>query len=660
MEEGAGVSDTFDPATVTWVMDRSETVWLIEAISTATEVIVDLETTGLDEHAERDGQVNGGVEARVVLASFTLPQPEDEGDPTTWVVPLSHPDSPLVGHWRQVFTELCQAMRAAGRPISNQNMKFDARWCFALTGVDLSHLLEWDSGVGAHLLDENSSIALKERVPAVFGVERWDDFDLKSPGAAEKVPMFDLGIYAARDTYWTWKWTQMQRHLMFLDGNGEEPEGEEEVEHARLGRLATWCAMPTVRTLTAMEQRGMSLDMQWVNREIGELEAEAGDLWEALVYRYPGLDPDDASFHSSSHWFRDWTQAAVDAGDLVVAELTPTGRPRWGKGSLKRQARHGSQTAQDLLDYRQRTKKLEYLRSWLGFEHDGKIFTTYNASGSSVATGRLSSSSPNMQQVTYALRPAFVASEGYVLADLDYSQIEMRGAAFISRCEPMLQAFRDGQDTHRMLAAAVTGKALESIEPHERQAAKAGNFGLLYGMGAYGFKMYADDAYDVVLTEQEAAQMRQTFFELWRGLSAWHERMSRQVQERGRVVSPIGRVRRVGGYGPTDDGGPERAGINSPVQGFASDIMQIAAASIEGMIPGVEPVRGARLVGTVHDSILIEVPQDSWAEVVAECQHRMKHGVQPILRRMGCDLDVPLQADAKVGTRWGLTDVGEM
>src|SRR5699024_1263927 len=138
----------------------------------------------------------------------------------------------------------------------------------------------------------------------------------------------------------------------------------------------------------------------------------------------------------------------------------------WSKEVLEKQARHGSDIAEVLLTYRNATKRLEYLRSWLDLAtRESRIHTNYNAG--SVVTGRLSSSGPNMQQVTKALKPAFVPSPGHYLVDLDYSQIELRVAAFISRAAPMLEAFRTGQDLHRLIAARINGKSPEEVTAKE-------------------------------------------------------------------------------------------------------------------------------------------------------------------------------------------------
>lgn len=653
----------FDPATVTWVLDKEALGFLKEAIITCEEVIIDLETTGLNEHATRDTP-GWNYPARIALASLTLPQDGDADPdrPTTWVVPLSHPDSPFLGRWRVVMKIIAWAIKKHHKPVINQNMKFDSRWIFAHTGVDLSDQIAWDTLVGSHLLDETSSTKLKVRAPKVFGVERWDDFDLSTPGAAERVPLFDLGLYAARDTYWTWRLAQLQRRAMNLS-HPEEPSTPEEVEEARLGRLATWCAMPMVSTLTSIEQRGMRIDVDWVNQNLEEYTRSAAGLKAELAERYAdsSLVVEDASFAPTSLWFGRWAEAAVDAGDLQVTAFTPGGKPQWSKGVLLRQARAGSQVAQDLIDLRSASKKAEYLTSWLSYvTPQGTIHTTYNAGR--VITGRLSSDSPNIQQVTAVLKPAFVAWPGYVIIDLDQSQIELRIAAFISRCEPMILAFQQGRDLHTMLAAKITGKLLEQITPAERQAGKSANFGLLYMMGPYGFQQYAETVYGISFTAEESQLIHRAFYEMWEGIGAWHQRAIARARATGQVVSPIGRVRRLPGI---HDGNEhlaayaERAAVNAPVQGFASDVMQIGAASISGRLPGVAGVRGAHLIGTVHDSIIVEAPEDDWERVAAECIDRMMN-VNDILKRMDCVLDVPLAVEGKVGTRWGLDDIGKV
>lgn len=664
------MADTFDPSKVYWVNTLRGVEALAERIRDENEIVFDLETTGLDEWATATTGDNGGVPARIVMAQYTF---ENED---TALVPLFHPESPLSGHWKHAALMLANAMADSGAGLIGHNIKFDCRWFYACTGVDLAGQIAWDTRISSHLLDETRSTRLKDRAPETFGIDAWDDFDLNYPGAALDVPLIDLGMYGARDTYWTKKLADLHRRQMNLI-DPEEPMGPDEIEDARLGQLAVWCVMPMVAALTRMEQRGFAIDTEWVQAEISALEQEAAEAFDWLVGLYRAEhDPECAeecvsgcrarilsespSFAPTAHWFKAWTAEAVDAGDLQIAALTPSGVPQWTKGVLARQARKGSKVAETLLTYRSATKRLEFLRAWLTYvTQAGTIHTTYNAGV--VSTGRLSSSGPNMQQITKSLRPAFVPRPGYYIADLDYSQVELRVAAVVSRCEPMIEAFRRGDDLHRLLASEIVGKNVEDVTPDERSMAKPANFGLLYGMGALGFREYAEDVYGVVFTEEEAVEIHEAFFSLWVGMKEWHSRMVTLAHRDGQVVSPIGRVRRLPAVWDGNDrmvAAAERQAINAPVQGFASDLLQMAAASIEGVLPGTEPVPDVRLVGTVHDSLVVEVPAHDWKRATARCLHRMQ-GIPDLLRKsMHVDFDVPLLAEASVGTRWGLSDVG--
>ena len=657
-----GISESNRPkGPVQWVLGRPDLARMLAEVAGAERAVLDLETTGLNERQRQGEDVAG---ARVVMASLTLPQIHpgtgrwDGVEPTTWIVPLSHPLSPFTGTWRATFTEVVAALAHHVVPVENHNVKFDARWVRAMTGIDASPLIVWDTQIASHLLNELRSNRLKDVVPALFRIDPWDSADL-NVREAERADLWALGDYACRDTYWTWRFGEYQRELMYLDReDGAEPETPEDVEHHRLGRLATWVAMPTVRSLTRIETTGFRLDTAWATAELERARKEAAAALAELCERY-GMDPRHASTAANANWFIALTQEAVARGELEVGALTPSGKPQWNKEVLRRQAKAGSRTAELILTERGEAKSAQYLSSWL--EHaqaDGRVHCSYNVG--SVVTGRLSSSNPNMQQVTKSLRPAYIPAEGYYIADLDFSQIELRVAAFQAREEAMIAAFKRGDDLHRLFAARITGKAPGAVEPPERQKAKAGNFGLLFGMGAYGFKFYAESQYGVSMTDKEAAQIHRAFFEMWPGLRAWHNRVMSRVRRDGQISSPLGRVRRLpDALGDNDNlaAFADRAAINSPVQGMASDLMQMAAAWIQGLLPtSDEAVPGVRLVATVHDSIVAEVPIDSWREATAEMKRRMEN-LDEVLARMGVVFDVPLVADATVGTRWGLDDI---
>ena len=661
---------------ITWVWGKEDLKSLVKAIHESSEIVMDLETTGLDEYAEAGGDTNGGYPARIVLAALTLPSAEraeagaydwrtfDGEQPMTYLVPLSHPASPLLGSWRKVMAIIGREINRSGKPFVNANIKFDARWVFAQTGVDLSDRIEWDTTVSSQLVDTEARTRLKIRAARDFGIEEWDDFDLGTPGAAERVDLIQLGEYAARDTYYTWKIEQEHRDQMFLTGD-EEPFDSDDIQMARLGKVATYVAMPTVRTLTKVEQRGFLLDVDWVHAKIEEMDSLRLRACEDILGLYgtapaPAPAKDGVTTAATSKWFQGFVAQAIEAGDLRVTARTDSGNAQWNKAVLIAQQRQGSPAADALLRHRDATKTLEFLRSWLELrDPDNVIHATYNVGF--VKTGRLSSSNPNVQQISARLKPAFIPRPGHVLLDLDYSQVELRVAAFISRSAPMIEAFQRGDDLHRLLAAKIAGKAPEDVTSMERKRAKAGNFGLLYGMSPGGFQAYAATAYDVSLTLAEAQAVHSAFFEMWDGMRQWHERSKRRAYERGYVTSPIGRTQWLSDLYSKSSfkaSHAERNALNSPVQGFGSDLMQMAAASIMGTLPGypLPKVEGAHVVATVHDEICIEVPEDRWQEILVECKRRMED-VNTFLRPLDCRMDVPIVAGPSAGTRWGVHDL---
>lgn len=661
---------------ITWVWGKEDLKALVKAIHASQKVVMDLETTGLDEYAEAGGDTNGGYPARIVLASLTLPSAERAADgaynwrtfdgeqPMTYLVPLSHPASPLLGSWRKVMAIIGREISRSGKPFVNANIKFDARWVFAQTGADLSDRIEWDTTVSSQLVDTEARTRLKIRAARDFGIEEWDDFDLGTPGAAEQVDLIQLGEYAARDTYYTWKIEEEHRDQMFLTGD-DEPLDSGDIQMARLGKVATYVAMPTVKTLTKVEQRGFLLDVGWVHAKIEEMDALRLKACEDILGLYgtapaPAPAKDGVTTAATSKWFQGFVAQAIEAGDLRVTARTDSGNAQWNKAVLIAQQRQGSPAADALLRHRDATKTLEFLRSWLELrDPNNVIHATYNVGF--VKTGRLSSSNPNVQQISARLKPAFIPRPGHVLLDLDYSQVELRVAAFISRSQPMIEAFQRGDDLHRLLAAKIAGKAPEDVTSLERKRAKAGNFGLLYGMSPGGFQSYAATAYDVSLTLAEAQAVHSAFFEMWDGMRQWHEKAKRRAYERGYVTSPIGRTQWLSDlYSKSSfkSSHAERNALNSPVQGFGSDLMQMAAASIMGTLPGypLPKVEGAHVVATVHDEICIEVPEDRWQEILIECKRRMED-VNTFLRPLDCQMDVPIVAGPSAGTRWGVHDL---
>jgi DNA polymerase I-like protein with 3'-5' exonuclease and polymerase domains len=207
------------------------------------------------------------------MVSLTLPEEGVDYDwrrvqceqPARGVVPLAHPASPMLGQWRKVMALIARTIRDERRPLGNANVKFDCRWVYAHTGIDLSELIAWDTQVSSQLVDTEARTRLKVRAARDFGVAQWDDFDLSYPGAAEEVDLFQLGEYAARDTFWTWKLVAAAPEpdvpRRRCGGSADRRRGGADGQAGAGGHAV---AMPTVRTLTRVEQRGFLLDSEWV------------------------------------------------------------------------------------------------------------------------------------------------------------------------------------------------------------------------------------------------------------------------------------------------------------------------------------------------------------------------------------------------------------
>jgi DNA polymerase-1 len=471
---------------------------------------------------------------------------------------------------------------------------------------------------------------------------------------SEAVPYFQLGIYNARDTHWTWALCALHRDQ--LNGRHLDPDLPEDRTALRLGRFAKRIGVPMVRSITSMEQNGWLLDREWTLERLAEYDAEAAEAYQTLEAMAPGCPEDydfefspPRSYQSGSNWFQWWSEVMIASGQLRVVETSAkTHAPSWTKAVLKRLAREGSDAAATLLAYRRADKRAQFLRSWLdAAQLTGRIHSTY--SYYRVVTGRTSSSDPNMQQVTKDLRPAFLADPGEVLIESDLSQIELRVIAYIADCKPMIQAFNDGQDLHRLMAAKILNKRPEDVTDEDRQRAKAPNFGFAYMQQPMGFMNYALDVYEVEFTLEEATKAHRDYFDLWDGIEQWHAQVERTIERDGIIWSPLGRARRFPGIQDLDDyefGSAVRQAVNAPVQSFASDLLQMSANKIRVEAPWI------RLLGMVHDSVISTVPE-SRAEEAESIISRCMTSLDEDLLALGVRLPLPLKTETKISKRWG-------
>jgi DNA polymerase I-like protein with 3'-5' exonuclease and polymerase domains len=261
----------------------------------------------------------------------------------------------------------------------------------------------------------------------------------------------------------------------------------------------------------------------------------------------------------------------------------------------------------------------------------------------------------NLQQVPRdtLVRGVFGAPPGSSFVEADYSQIELRVAAFLAREPTMLNLYATGQDIHMRMAMRMTGKPKERVTKEERKRAKAVNFGFLYGMGVGKFIKTAWANYGVRVTEDESAAFRKAFFDEFPELLRWHARQRHMVAKYARVESPFGRVRHLPDINSPDPGvraEAERQAINSPVQGFASDLALLSLVDIDREFRS----RGllARPIGTVHDAVNFEIPNEELSVALPIIKDTMEDTAR-LQERFGINLDIPIIADLKVGERWG-------
>jgi DNA polymerase I len=265
----------------------------------------------------------------------------------------------------------------------------------------------------------------------------------------------------------------------------------------------------------------------------------------------------------------------------------------------------------------------------------------YNPLGAD--TGRFSSKNPNMQNIPRGeIREAFVAAPGSKLVIADYSQIELRAAAFFSQDKEMLQAFRDDVDLHKKTAAVVLGKDPDQVTNKDRQIAKAVNFGLLYGMGAAALVDYARTGYGVNLEAAQAQDLRRAFFAHYTGLKQWHDE-ARNAARNGEVLegrTAMGRRRLL----PHEHTEWHRfqAQTNLVVQGSCADILKNALIELVVVLPPA-----ARLIAVVHDEIIVEAREDVADHVRTVLGYVMKKAAEATLR------GVPIEVEAKVCANWG-------
>jgi len=396
------------------------------------------------------------------------------------------------------------------------------------------------------------------------------------------------------------------------------------------------CEQPLVPVLLRMEDRGVLLDRQMLRVQSTELGKRLMELL-GEAHREAG-----APFNLDSP--KQLCNILFEKMQLPVIRKTPTGQPSTAEDVLEELAA-SYPLPKLILEHRSLSKLKSTYTDKLPEQinvRTGRVHTSYHQAVA--ATGRLSSQDPNLQNIPIRtaegrrIRQAFIAPEGHVLLAADYSQIELRIMAHLSGDEGLLRAFASDLDIHQATAAEVFGSPLEAVTSDQRRSAKAINFGLIYGMSAFGL------AKQLGIPRGAAQEYIDLYFARYPGVKRYMEETRAKAKAQGYVETVFGRrlyLPDINARNKQFQQAAERAAINAPMQGTAADIIKRAMITVDAWCGAGE--RGARLIMQVHDELVLEVETSRIAEVTAAVRERM----------MGAaSLRVPLKVDAGTGANW--------
>ncbi|OOG40329.1 DNA polymerase I [Rhodanobacter sp. C05] len=393
--------------------------------------------------------------------------------------------------------------------------------------------------------------------------------------------------------------------------------------------------IPLVPVLAAMERRGVLIDGDELRRQSQQLGKRMLEL-QRQSYALAGRE-----FNLDSP--KQLQAILFDELGLQAKLKTPTGQPSTNEEALEAIA-DTHELPRLILDYRGLAKlRSTYTDKLSGIVNPrtGRVHTSYHQGA--VATGRISSSDPNLQNIPVRteegrrIRQAFIAPPGWKVLAADYSQIELRIMAHLSGDEGLLRAFREGGDVHRATAAEVFGLKPEEVSTNQRRAAKAINFGLMYGMSAFGL------ARQLGVDRGEASDYMARYFSRYPGVRAFMDATREQAHRDGYVETIFGRRLYLENLTSRNQGlrqGAERAAVNAPMQGSAADIIKRAMIAVAGWIAGRDDVH---MLMQVHDELVFEVRADAIDKVRAAVIERMSGAAE---------LAVPLLVDVGVGANW--------
>ena len=625
------VAPSQPPTDTIIVRTKAQLGQLVKKLENAGQISFDVETTGLDK-----------MTAEVVGICLAVEPP------TGYYIPVGHIDGEAQASsgqmslfateaklaegqlpWETVRAAIAPAMTDPTIPKVAHNAKYD------YTILDRHGLtvtpITFDTMIAEWIIDPASNHkGLKDLSRYRLGVEMTNIDQLIGKGRNQKtfaeVPIDDAAPYGAADADLT------LRLVVPLQAEITEKSLEKVLD----------LEIPLIPVLSAAEQAGMRVDIPFLRQMSQDLDARLIALRDE-IYALAG-EP----FNINS------TQQLSDILFTTIG-LPSKGLKKTKSGNFSTAANvlenlkavDSTGIINAILEYRELGKlKSTYVDALPDMVNSqtGRIHTSFNQTGA--VTGRIASSSPNLQNIPIRsdigqqIRRAFVTDPGWVFLAADYSQVELRVLAHISQDQALLEAFREDKDIHSTTAAAVYGIPLGEVTYNQRRFAKAVNFGLIYGMGAYRL------ARDSELTLAEAENYIKEYFERFPGIRTYLDATKEMAQKEGYVETLLGRRR----YFPifkAPDGGrnqqlrarAEREAVNHPIQGTAADIIKIAMIRLDKVLKNFQ----ARMVLQVHDELVLEMPQEELAEVQPLMVEIMSNAFK---------LDVPLKVDASSGVNW--------
>jgi DNA polymerase-1 len=510
-----------------------------------------------------------------------------------------------------------------------QNMKFDwlifKRRCIAVRPVEDTMLLSYvlDAGRTDHGMDMLSEVHLGHtpiKFSEVAGSGRsFIGFSRVAIGRATE--------YSAEDADVTLRlWRVLKPRLS--------------AEH--MTNVYETLERPLVEVLARMEERGVLIDSDALAKLSREFAQDMVQL-EGLIYGLAG-----ESFNLGSP--KQLGDILFGKMGLAGAKKTATGAWSTAAGVLDDLALQGNELAAKILDWRQLSKlKSTYTDALPSFVNPqtGRVHTSYALAATT--TGRLSSSDPNLQNIPVRneagrkIRHAFIAPPGHKLVSADYSQIELRLLAHIAGIPQLKAAFAEGQDIHATTASEMFGVPIRGMPPEVRRRAKAINFGIIYGISAFGL------AAQLGIPREEASAYIKRYFERFPGIRAYMDETKKRVKNTGYVTTIFGRkchYPRVAASNPSERAFNERAAVNAPIQGSAADIIRRAMVRMDAALE--EAKLAAKMLLQVHDELVFEVPDGEVKATIEVVCKVMANAPHPLL-----ELAVPLQVEAKAAQNWG-------